>query len=193
MVLTKVELNKHLSVLEIIDDIETVFIRDVDIAFRKLALVKHPDKAGGDFKEEFQELLCSYRTLLTYFKEKNIEDDDLAVDDTDDDKFFKDYFERFNFPFENKGSFTVSIEDLLADTWQECIEHILGAPKVVINAHGTECDRIWKVSYNNIEITIHMYNKPKNKKGSKLMLQGGIQSMICSYVFMNFPKSTKWL
>ena len=113
MVLSKVELKKHLSILDIIDVVETVSIRDVDIAFRKLALLKHPDKAGAEFKTEFQELICSYRTLLTYFKEKNVVDDYDIVADSDDDKFFRDYFEKFNFPFENKGSFTVSIEDIL--------------------------------------------------------------------------------
>ena len=49
MVLSKVELKKHLSILDIIDVVETVSIRDVDIAFRKLALLKHPDKAGAEF------------------------------------------------------------------------------------------------------------------------------------------------
>ena len=81
-------------------------------------------------------------------------------DNDEDLKFFEDNYEKFNFPFENKGSFTVLIEDYLADTWQRCIENILGEPKVVINAWGTECDRIWKVTHENCEITLHIYNKP---------------------------------
>ena len=39
----------------------------------------------------------------------------------DDEKFFEDNFEKFNFPFENKGSFTFVIKDYLANTWQECM------------------------------------------------------------------------
>ena len=44
------------------------------------------------------------------------------------------------------------------------------------------CDRIWKVSYGTdekVEITIHLYNNPKNKNGSKLLLQAGNQSLLC--------------
>ena len=82
----------------------------------------------------------------------------------------------------------MSIEDVLADTWQECLTKHLGEPKVTVNSYGTECDRVWKVKYGAIEITIHMYNKPKNKKGSKLMLQGSMQSLICSYVFDELPR-----
>ena len=79
----------------------------------------------------------------------------------------------------------------MADTWQEFIANILGEPKVVINPWGTECDRSWKVHYADIDITIHLYNKPKNKKGSKLMLQGRRQSVLCSYVFEELPKIYK--
>ena len=95
-----------------------------------------------------------------------------------EERFFRENFEKFNFPFANKGSFTVSIEDDQADTWQECMENELGEPKVNINQHGTECDRLWKVVFKAVEITIHLYNNPKNKKGSKLMLQAGKQSVI---------------
>ena len=112
----------------------------------------------------------------------------------DDQKFFFDNFEKFNFPFENKGSFTVNIEDSLADIWQDCMTRLLGAPKVKINQWGTECDRTWKVEYGferKTVITIHIYNKPKNKKGSKLLLQASLQSLICSYVFEELPKIYK--
>ena len=70
----------------------------------------------------------------------------------------RDNFEKFNFPFENKCSFTVSIEDSLADTWQNCIEtiHGHGEPKIVLNGWGTECDRIWKVQHgDDIKIVYH--------------------------------------
>ena len=89
------------------------------------------------------------------------------------------------------GSFTVRIEEYLADTWQEFIAVMLGQPKVKINDQGTECDRHWKVQYEGIDITLHIYNKPKNKKGSKLMLQGSRQSVLCAYVFEELPKIYK--
>ena len=74
------------------------------------------------------------------------------------------------------------------------MEQILGEPIIVTNSRGTECDRHWKISYgaeDKSEISIHIYNKPKNKKGSKLMIQGSPQSMICSYVFGQLPETYK--
>ena len=85
----------------------------------------------------------------------------------------------------------MAIECWLADTWQKHITELLGEPKVKINAWGTECDRFWKTKYNEIDITVHIWNKPKNKKGSKLMIQGSRQSVLCSYVFEELPKIYK--
>ena len=188
--MTQEEIRKHLEVLKIQDAIANVSLKDVNSAFRKLASEMHPDKAGDASTAAFQELLNSCHILRKYLKEKPQEEEQVWEND-DDFKFFEDNFEKFNFPFENKGSFTVVIEDYLADTWQECMENILGEPKVIINAWGTECDRIWKVKHGNSDITLHIYNKPKNKKGSKLMIQGCRQSLICSYVFDELPKMYK--
>ena len=78
--------------------------------------------------------------------------------------------------------------DNLADTWQDCIEKFLGSPKVVVNGWGTQCDRNWKTNHKGIEITVHIYNESKNKKGSKLMVQGSKHSLICSFIFNELPK-----
>ena len=50
---------------------------------------------------------------------------DVHENDNDDERLFKDNFEKFNFPYANKGSFTIGIEDSLADTWQNCMESLL--------------------------------------------------------------------
>ena len=160
---------------EINDDISNVTIRDLNVAFRKLALVLHPDKADEDEKEEktaaFKTLRAAYEKLKTYLEEEpDYPDCNETAEVNDEEVFFKDNFDKFNFPYQNMGSFTVTIEDHLADTWQECIATLLGEPKVVINPWGTECDRLWKVNHEGIVITLHIYNKPKNKKGSKLIL-----------------------
>ena len=71
---------------------------------------------------------------------------------------------------------------------------MLGESNVRLSNLGNVCDRYWKISYTKertIDITIHIYNKPLNKKSSKLMIQGSIQSMICSYVFNELPKVYK--
>ena len=65
------------------------------------------------------------------------------------------------------------------------------------NPNGTECDRMWKVIFGqngqNIELTIHFYNhnKLKDKKQSKILIQGSVQSLICEYVFCDLPQIYK--
>ena len=175
------ELNELLRVLEIQDDVSDVSVRDVKKAFRRLAILLHPDKSGEDKTAAFQRLRAAYEKLKQFLEVNGSTKDEVVnVTEKDEDKFFDDNFEQFNFPHENKGSFTVRIEDHLADAWQENIENILGEPKLKINSHGTECDRSWKIAYAGIEITLHIYNNPKNKKGSKLMIQGSKQSLMCS-------------
>ena len=151
---------------------------------RGQAKIFHPDKSGDENTARMQEILNAYDKLEIDFKKKGV---DIMNSDMEE-RFFRENFEKFNFPFANNGSFTVTIENDLANTWQECIEEDLGEPRVSINQHGTECDRLWKVMFKAVEITIHLYNNPKNKKGSKLMLQAGKQSVICSYVFDELPR-----
>ena len=84
------------------------------------------------------------------------------------------------------------IQHSQADLWQESLEKMYGVPQVHKNDYGTETDRFWKFKYNVddrvTEITMHIYNKPKNKKASKLMIQSGSQPLICIYVFTELPK-----
>ena len=59
MMLTNEELMKYLAILGIvieIGDIDSVKHRDASIFFQRLATVLHPDKAGADSKEAFQNL-----------------------------------------------------------------------------------------------------------------------------------------
>ena len=136
-------------------------------------------------------MLESYELVRKHFKALNDDGSHEDSDSDDEDVFFFDNFEKFNFPFENNGSFTVMIEDHLANAWQDCMEKVYGTPKVIINQQGTECDRSWKTKHEGIEITVHIYNNPKNGKGSKLMIQGRVQSLICSFVFSELPKIYK--
>ena len=188
MAMTKEELLKHLLVLKIQEDVSNVTLRNATDAFHDLALELHPDKAGKQSTAAFQELLHSYTLIRKHFKAKNDIADDNMFESDEEGRFFYDNFDKFHFPFENKGSFTVLIEDHLANTWQDCLEKLLGSPKVVINPWGTECDRNWKTKHEGIAITIHIYNNPKNGNGSKLMIQGSVQSLICSFVFKELPK-----
>jgi DnaJ-class molecular chaperone len=58
-------ISELLCVLEIDKDISNVSIRDINVAFRKLALVVHPDKAEDEDKaEKTQELRNSFIIFL---------------------------------------------------------------------------------------------------------------------------------
>ena len=184
------EIENSLKTLGISTNIEKVTLREVNNAFRKLAIKLHPDKAGDSNTAVFQEVRHAHEVVTKYLRDNDTLKD-REGDNDDEEIFFRDNFHRFNFPFENKGSFTVQIEDSLANTWQQQLEILLGEPKIVRNSHGTECDRSWKIFYSGIYVTIHIYNNPKNMKGSKLLLQGSQQSIICSYVFQELPRIYK--
>lgn len=166
-------------------DIDSITVKEVICAYRKQALHVHPDKNGPDTTAAFQALNNSYQRILKFVLQRRgskEENDDAEKAENDvDEKFMNDNFESFNFPHENYGSFTVMIQHAQADSWQDCLERVFGQPIIKKNNRGTECDRYWKRSYKiedvETDITVHLYNKPKNKKSSKLMIQGGIQSL----------------
>ena len=96
----------HLDVLGIANiAVKDLTIHNVKIAFCKLALIKHPDKAGGS-TAAFQELLHSYNTILHHLAE-TLHDEELDKEE----EFLKDLFTNFNFPRENDMSFTIHIEN----------------------------------------------------------------------------------
>ena len=78
MTLSNEEFKKHLLVLDIEDDITSVTTKTVNVAFRKLALILHPDKAGDKSTAAFQELLDSCEKVLDHLKEKhNLSDESI--------------------------------------------------------------------------------------------------------------------
>ena len=94
----------ELVILEISDvPVTELTIHKVRSAFNRLALAKHPDKAGGS-TSAFQELLSAYNKVLRYLSE-NLHQGDLD----NDEQFLKDMFNKFNFPHENHQSFTILI------------------------------------------------------------------------------------
>ena len=192
---------KDLATLRIdLDKVESLTVENAKAAYRKEARVIHPDKADPtnaeqvkEFTSAFQELSNCYQRVLQYIIEKlQSQSNENTEVMNDEAKFAKENFGKFNFPYENKGSFTVNVEDSLAKAWEDCLEHVYGDPK--INPNG---DRMWKTMFGEkeqqIEITVHFYNhdKPKDKKQSKILIQGSVQSSICEYVFCELPKVYK--
>ena len=205
------EVKKDLANLRIdTDSLDNLTVQMVKIAYYRAAMIVHPDKADRDnpkqveeFTAAFQELLNGYHRVLQYMienMEENDEDNLETMKDvpmSDEDLFAKESFEKFNFSQENKGSFTVRVEDKLAEVWQECLEIVYGEPTIIQTPTGTESDRFWKTTFSqagrDLVITIHFYNhnKPKDKKQSKIMVQGAVQSIICEYVLCDLPKIYK--
>ena len=182
------EIVESLRYLKINKNIEDVTKTEINKAFKVLAKELHPDKSGDvNTKSAFQEVRTAYERLIEFLA-SNVESDESS---DVEDLFFVQNFNKFNFPCENKGSFTILIEDHLADTWQNCLVKIFGNADIKTNSLGTEYDKIWKVQFSGTVLTLHLYNKPKNKKGSKLMIQGSKQSILCSYVFDELPRIYK--
>ena len=191
-----------IKVLEIDEaNSDIVTIREVIKAYRKKAFRVHPDTSGYESTADFQDLSNAYERALKYLvdrhKESNSEENNVAENEQDDEeRFIKENFDRFNFPKKNTDSFTVVVENSLADTWQECFEKLFGKPIVNKNKNsGTESGRVWKVDYKqgekNAELTIHFYNKPVKSKKSKFLIQGGNHAFKCLFVFNEMPKIYK--
>ena len=132
----------------------TVTVKEVIRAYRKEAIKVHPDKNGVESTPAFQELNNSYQRLLSFLiEEKSQGEEEKEDSDTtcgtedEDERFMKDYFHNFNFPCENEGSFTVTIQHNQANSWQSCLEHYYGEPEIIKNNRGTECDRLWRFDY----------------------------------------------
>ena len=191
---------KHIGIDE--NGVNGCTIHDASIAYRRTAKIVHPDRLGSEATQDdiarataaFQTLGNAYKVVVKYLVDKLKDTKEEVIADVE--KFSKDNFESFNFPTQNKGSFTVEIENRLADTWQECLEKKFGPPKVFINDNGTECDRTWKYMFGGqddkkIELTIHIYNKPQKKKKSKILVQGSDNSIICLFVFGELPQIYK--
>ena len=82
------EVNIHLGILKIREDITKVNLNDINNAFRKLAAIIHPDKAGDESTAAFQELLNSCHLLRNYIKEKGETESSKNKEVDDVDKFF---------------------------------------------------------------------------------------------------------
>ena len=175
-------------------DIESLTINDAKTAYHKMAKKIHPDKTDQsdldkvrESNEAFKEAGACYERILKYIVEK------LKAKNDKDEVFVQENFGKFNFPCENQGSFTVLVQDNLADAWQESLTSAYGEPFVRLNNKNTVCDRIWKVMFSSgdtkTELTVHFYNhnKPKDKKQSKILVQGSTQSAICDFVFGELP------
>ena len=74
---------------------EQIKLKDISVAFQKLAVVLHPDKAGEGSTSAFQNLRHAYEKLRDHFLSTSPQASESAAETN----FFDDNFQAFNFPF----------------------------------------------------------------------------------------------
>lgn len=135
------QLKKDLTMMRINSDIlESLSVHQAKIQYHKVALLIHPDKADPnnpeqvqEFTAAFQELRNCYQRVLKFIVEKFQSKEEEPIDPMNDEEIFaRDNFDMFNFPFENQGSFTVNVEDSLAEVWQDCFQSKYGVPNCAL-------------------------------------------------------------
>ena len=179
------------------EKLESVTVQDARIAYHKTSREIHPDKADPENLDQvakytalFQEAGNSYQRILNFVIEK-LQHDKENQSANDEAIFAKENFHRFNFPMENKGSFTVNVKDNLAEVWQECLHAVYGEPRIVRNANGRWCMPIMEITQKShfiSIITISQKTRNRVKFLSKEEFSPG-----CVIMFLeNFLKSTRW-
>ena len=99
------ELEKCLVTLELEgNDIQQLSMKQVTAAFQRLALLTHPDKAGDESTEAFKAVRQAYVTIREHLMSSTSKTENA----NEEKNFFEENFETFNFPCENKGSFTIT-------------------------------------------------------------------------------------
>jgi hypothetical protein len=164
---------EDLALLEIVlEENKLPSLRFVNLKFKKLAKIHHPDKGGK--KEEFQIILNAYRSAV-----KHLEDVVNGEVEDDDAHFEKEFFKRNNFPKENKTSFTVILENSLSGEWRDTLKNTYGEGEKLVN--GGE-------KFSRGSITMTFYEKPKRDGKTKVLVQSGVQDENFDFVFNEMPK-----
>ena len=99
-------------------------LKDITRQFRKLSLVKHPDKPEGS-KEAFQELLEAYNVAGDAAKKTKFDEDDL------EENIARKMFDQFQFMSitENFQTFTILIEKIVLNEWEKVLTKNFGIPQ----------------------------------------------------------------
>ena len=119
-------LEEALKTLEFADVEKLPKLKDIQKQFRKLCIVKHPDKNGGskEATADFQKLLEAYQVAGDASEQTKPEEND------DDEIIARKIFEQFQFNSVkvNSQSITIKTEKALNSTWLEILTSNLGQP-----------------------------------------------------------------
>ena len=101
-------------------------LKEIARNFRKLSILKHPDKNGGckEATAEFQSILKAYQVAGD--AAEKIPDDHADVDDLVARKMFKQF--QISSIKENSSSVTISTEKTLNSIWMEVLSKHFGIP-----------------------------------------------------------------
>ena len=150
------------------DDIPSM--KELNTRYRKLALIKHPDKNGGSdsAKEDYQHLLNYYRMIGNYIV------DNMTDDSTEEEMDHVTTFKNFNFDQRNKYSHTILIENEWTFAWRKVLVGKIGDPED--KGHNGMIFRLkeFKVNEDVFSITITLYEAPKDNQ-PKLHIQSSSQ------------------
>ena len=171
-------------------DVKCLKMKMLDSQWRKMTLLRHPDKPGGK-KEDFQELMEAYENLGKIIEE-TIPEDLQDKEEVNARKAFKDV----NFTTENVSSITINIDTKMVKSWEEVLTEKLGDPTDRSKETGKNNGKQWideafKVEkdekYSKVYITL--WNKDKKEKSTILIqAEKSHHYLNVSYVTNVIPK-----
>ena len=131
------QLQNDLEVMEIKSSLEEVSVRTLLQAYRRRAMLTHPDKGGEE--EDFKGLGDSYKRLLRHVRKRTVSDTDVGRMTADDQEVMTtaEFFNRNNFTQVNTICVTVKLEDSRKEAWGKALRTKFGPGKVV-NGSGLQ-------------------------------------------------------
>ena len=149
--------------------VEHMKMRIVSTQYRKMSLIKHPDKPGGT-KEGFQELNAAYERLGVIIENTPQED----LDDKEETNA-RETFKRYNFAEENIESITIFLETKMAKHWESTLNEKFGFPidrtQDGINNGKQLIDEAYKPENepDAAKVYITMWKKDKKERSTMLI------------------------
>ena len=157
-------------------------MKELNTRYRRLALLKHPDKNGGSdiAKEDYQKLQMYYKLVGNVIVER-----DTSVHD-DEERDHVKAFKTFNFDQKNKFCHTILIENKLSTAWKQVLSDMIGQPES--KGKNGLIFRVSDFSVNNelFTITVTLYEAPKDNK-PKLHIQSSSQLANDEFALKELP------
>ena len=168
-------------------DMKHLKMKTLDSQWRKMTLLKHPDKPGGK-KEDFQELMDAYENLGKIIEE-TIPEDLQDMEEVNARKAFKDV----NFTAENVSSITINIDTNMFKSWEFILTEKLGEPNDRSGKNNGKqwVDEAFKADKEEktSKVYITVWNKEKNEKSTMLIqAEKSHHYLNVSYVTKVIPK-----